>query len=364
MEWMKKVPGREGSKAVRTRPRPVAASRAKKMAWSSRSAWRRVLSAQKASSRAASFSQVDPNESGSVLRARRRRSRNSEVSVVQMRRMVTTVGRENKVGLTMNARVLALVLQIIGGAPSSQSAVVCITADTLPVCSGTFIGAKSVLTAGHCAWVLGQSVPYQVNVGPDCAHPQRRAKVTDMVTHPQYAGEGKPFDVAMVSVDMELDAGTFALLDGGVDASLVGTTIRHIGYGTSQESPMDGWGLQRAVSHAVTSVDESFLWSGDATANTCNGDSGGPMVNAAGELIGVVSDGPDCHSASADVRVDTVREWVEQKLLEWEPPAPPEHHGCTAGASGPWLVAVLAWLSRRRSPKRLGRFFSRAQREW
>src|SRR5581483_5133003 len=104
---------------------------------------------------------------------------------------------------------------------------------------------------------------------------------------------------------------------------------------------------QRAVSHAVTSVDDNFLWSGDATANTCNGDSGGPMLSASNQIIGVVSDGPDCHSASADVRVDTVREWVEQKLSQWEPAAAPEHHGCSAGESGPLLLAAVAWRSRR-----------------
>ena len=60
--------------------------------------------------------------------------------------------------------------------------------------------------------------------------------------------------------------------------TVVGRTIRHAGYGTSQESPMDGRGFRRTVSHPLIRFDEDFGWSGDAVANTCLSDSGGPML--------------------------------------------------------------------------------------
>src|SRR5438552_18866212 len=104
-----------------------------------------------------------------------------------------------------------MLLGIIGVAPSSESAVVCISADTLPVCSGTLIGAHTVLTAGHCANPLGTSVSYFVNVGPDCHAPLHRVRTAQMVTHPSYTAEGKPFDLAMILLLSPLDAGTFAL---------------------------------------------------------------------------------------------------------------------------------------------------------
>jgi V8-like Glu-specific endopeptidase len=235
--------------------------------------------------------------------------------------------------------LLLLSLGIIGGQPSDDSAVVCLTADTLPVCSGTFISDKTVLTAGHCAWVLGKSVPYWVVVGPDCAHPQRRGKVADMVTHPKYSGEGMPFDVALVSLDATLDAGTHPLFD----TATAGETIQHVGYGTDQESPMDGWGTQRSVSHALTRLDDNFLWSGDATANTCNGDSGGPTLDTSGRVVGVISNGPDCHSESADVRIDVVHDWITQTLSTWEP-----HQGCSQTGALPLAAAALAMFARRR----------------
>src|SRR5437870_1125812 len=99
-----------------------------------------------------------------------------------------------------------MLLGIIGGQPSSEPAVVCISADTLPICTGTLLGAHTVLTAGHCAWLLGQSVPYFANLGADCYAPLHRARIADFSVHGNYTGEGKPFDLAMARLSSALDA--------------------------------------------------------------------------------------------------------------------------------------------------------------
>ena len=75
--------------------------------------------------------------------------------------------------------LLVLALGIIGGSPSDDEAVVCISADTLPLCSGVLIGARTVITAGHCINPLGPSVPYFVNLGADCTTPHARLRVAD-----------------------------------------------------------------------------------------------------------------------------------------------------------------------------------------
>jgi hypothetical protein len=243
--------------------------------------------------------------------------------------------------------LLALVLGIIGGAPSTDESVVCISADTLPVCSGTVVGARTVLTAGHCAWVLGKDVPYFVNVGPDCRAPKKRVRVVDMVTHPSYTGEGQPLDIALVKLAADLGVAALTLSSSEPDA---GAPITHVGYGTANEADMSGWGDQRAVTHGLAKLDADFLWSGDGSANTCYGDSGGATL-VSGRLAGVISDGPDCHSLSADVRVDSARAFIESTLMMWEPamsaPPPPQQHGCSS-SEGPVLPAALllmGWLT-------------------
>jgi secreted trypsin-like serine protease len=241
---------------------------------------------------------------------------------------------------------LLLALGIIGGSPSDDEAVVCISADTLPLCSGVLIGARTVITAGHCINPLGASVPYFVNIGADCSKPHARLRVAEMQAHPSYTGEGKPFDVGLVRLIADAGVTPMALSDVTVDASLAGRTIRHVGFGTSIETPMGGRGGRLTVSHPILRIDDDFVWSGDATANTCLGDSGGPAFLDE-QVLAVVSDGPDCHSESADQRLDRARDWIDSTRAAFEPPPPEKPHtGCAAFPGGLCLLALLVFLRR------------------
>jgi hypothetical protein len=231
--------------------------------------------------------------------------------------------------------VLSL-LGIIGGGPSNEAAVICISADTLPICSGTLLGDHTVLTAGHCAAIFGASVSYFANVGPDCHAPLHRARIAEFVAD---AG----VDLALARLETGLDAGVLELHDGAPNELVV----RHVGYGTDQESQMNGWGTRREVTHAISRIDAELIWSGDAAANTCNGDSGGPALDPTGRIIGVISDGPDCHSLSADQRVDIARGWIDQQLNAWDPPV---HCGCSTG--GPLLLVAIAGVGKNRLRRR------------
>lgn len=246
-------------------------------------------------------------------------------------------------------QLLALTLGIIGGSPSSDEAVVCLSADTLPLCSGVLISPRTVLTAGHCINALGAGVPYFVNLGPDCTRPLARLAVAQQRTHPSYTGEGKPFDLGLLELKVASTVTPLALSAAAVEGSLAGRTIRHVGYGTNQEAPMAGRGERRTVSHPLLRVDDDFVWSGDATANTCFSDSGGPMLLDE-QVLAIVSDGPDCHSESADQRVDRGRGWIDSTVAEFEPvPEPVPRTGCSSVPGLGWLLVCVAL--RRRSPK-------------
>jgi secreted trypsin-like serine protease len=242
-------------------------------------------------------------------------------------------------------------LGIIGGAPSTDDAVVCLTADGLALCSGVVIDAHTVLTAGHCINPLGTSVSYVVNVGADCAKPDARVRVAEMVAHPSYTGEGKPFDVGLVRTTTALNVTPVKLRDGALDDSFKGSLLRHVGFGTDQEQPMSGRGLRRTVSHALLRLDADFVWSGDATANTCLGDSGGPAL-LDDAVIAVVSDGPDCHSESADQRLDVARAWLDETRARFDPaPTKPPPQGCSMTTEAAAGLALLLALCRRRSAR-------------
>jgi len=256
------------------------------------------------------------------------------------------------VGAELSALSLALALSVhvIGGAPSDDAVVVCLSADTLPICSGVVIGKRTVLTAGHCINTVGPGVTYWVNFGADCRAPSSRVKVKSQRAHPQYTAEGAPFDLGLLELVSDVAVTPVALGTLAVDASLVGQPIRHVGYGASSESPLAGWGTQRTVTHPLTRLDDDFLYSGDARFNTCTGDSGGPLF--LGEaLLAVVSDGPDCHSEGHDQRIDRGREWIDASMVEFEP-APPvmnvPKQGCSVGFALWTVLAALLLLRRRR----------------
>ena len=103
---------------------------------------------------------------------------------------------------------------------------------------------------------------------------------------------------------------------------------------------MAGRGERRTVSHALLRFDDDFAWSGDATANTCLSDSGGPML-LEGQVLAIVSDGPDCHSESADQRVDRGRAWVDSTLAEFEPRVDPAPKPGCSSVPGLWPVLLL-----------------------
>lgn len=253
-----------------------------------------------------------------------------------------------------------LLLGVIGGGPSGDEAVVCLQADTLPLCSGVLAAPTLVVTAGHCAYPLGRAVPYFIAFGPDCRHPTRRVPVTEMETHPQYAGEGQPFDLAVVRLKVAVT--DVAPLVAGLAAPDPAAPLRHVGFGTSRESPMEGWGERRTVTHAATRLDPDFLWSGDAAANTCTGDSGGAAlqpVDGREQLVALVSDGPDCHSASADQRLDVAAAWLAAQGVT-PPPPPAPREGCATAPGLPALLLLWSFVSRRRAGR--GREVSAARR--
>ena len=249
----------------------------------------------------------------------------------------------------MLAPTLGLVLTIVGGEPApspSDDAVVCLAADGFPLCSGVLVGPRSVLTAGHCIDALGPHATYRVHVGPDCNAPARRMTTVLRLTHPQYAGEGKPFDVGYLSLAEDAPVAPLPLADGALETlAPPGTSIRHVGYGgTDEGGGLSGMGTRRAVLHPVLRLDGDFAWSGDAAANTCLVDSGAPMLGAGNAVLALVSDGPSCREAGADVRLDRVRTWVDERLRAESPesPMPTPPGGCSTAPDMPGLVAAWA----------------------
>jgi V8-like Glu-specific endopeptidase len=250
--------------------------------------------------------------------------------------------------------LLSATLGIIGGTPDgTDPAVVSFSVGGYPACTGTLIAENVVLSAGHCANALGTSVTYEVHFGADSRKPDKRVNVDEQRAHPNYTAEGAPFDLSLFHLrepvtdvtPLELDT------DSPTDADL-GATLRHVGFGVEAESGGET-GTKREATWPLDRLDGDFLYSGGAGAQTCNGDSGGPALltrNGVERVVGVVSDGPDCHSTGWDQRVDRGADWIAATLKEWTVATPKQ--GCSAAPGAPLVLLALGLARRRKNCRR------------
>jgi len=192
-------------------------------------------------------------------------------------------------------------------------------------CTATLISTHTLLTAGHCDLELAEADFGDMSID-----------IAMTVVHPQSTGEGKPYDLALMKLAWDPAGITPLALSGS--APEVGRTVRHIGFGVTDDSTGEGGGVKRTVTYPIDRIDNMLVYSGAPGQETCVGDSGGPgLVKTAsgGEVIAmVVSDGPDCQLSQDgwDNRVDLVRDWIVTTTSSWD--APPTFDPGGSGGSG------------------------------
>ncbi|HEY4221303.1 MAG TPA: trypsin-like serine protease [Myxococcota bacterium] len=255
---------------------------------------------------------------------------------------------------------------IVGGDDDSDDpAVVGLSLGGYPYCTGTIIAPHTVLTAGHCLIDVGITIT--ANAGADESAPSETFDVVDTAIHPDYGGEGKSDDVSLFQLDRATDIAPVPLSTHRLDDADLGKISRHVGFGVSDENAGDGRGRKRTVDLPITQVTSTFVFSGvtgDVVKQTCDGDSGGPgfFVDDDGEarLISIVSDGPNCHEDGWDIRVDSVRKFIDESMAQFEGSAPKPASGCGCGADGASdgagllvCAGVVAALRRARSRRRV-----------
>lgn len=229
------------------------------------------------------------------------------------------------------------------------------TAEGTANCTGTIIGTRAILTAGHCLEGVSSVVVRFA------AAPAARIAVAGWKVHPHYrkpektvAGQMSP-DLALVRLKSAIPAGArIARMGSRADKLTLGQAVLSYGYGFSEAGTDDFFGVFEwdfkknnqqlnagtfaviAAKDAGSLLKKSKLGQDGAVFMThankssiCQGDSGGPTFLASAPeptIIGVnsfITDGTCLKALNglADLRFQ--RGWVDQTLAQWFPTVPP-----------------------------------------
>jgi endonuclease G len=207
-------------------------------------------------------------------------------------------------------------------------------------CTGTLVGPKVVVTAGHC--VLGGFISHVMVGTTDWLADSGEMIEVDEVF--EYPNSQSTYDIAVLTLKNRASAeprtiGLECVLDehlaDGANAQIVGfglTTQNATGFNTllneARVDILDHDCSEDAVNGITTGCKDSIDLGGELIAggggiDTCNGDSGGPLYLKTGGdgtyLVGVTSRAMRgsrvaCGDGGVYVRPDAVIKWIEQQV--------------------------------------------------
>jgi hypothetical protein len=224
-----------------------------------------------------------------------------------------------------DAELGAAILAITHGVRSSEPALVAFAGPNGLWCSGMVVADRVVLTAAHCLTgsyrleLLGGGA--QISGGHAPAGEPFTATALELLPHPEFDATTFAHDIGLVVLDRAVPASIprAQLLDGSLDESAVGSTLRVAGFGATLDDGGAGGALE--TTSRIDALEATRIRVVPSPGQPCRGDSGGPALAGDGSLVGVISVGDAaCTDHSYLARVDSYRaSFIEPRLAALAP---------------------------------------------
>jgi trypsin len=225
-------------------------------------------------------------------------------------------------------------LSIIGGQRSEAPeyfAALYMDGSHQPYCGGSLIADGLILTAAHCVTSLQK--PIVVRLGQNDLLSEKVPLAVETITvHERYNSNSIKFDLALLKLKSSDDsvAKSVRLAD---DQTIV-KNLRVLGFGnTSRDNDdypeyLQSVGVDeipyfecQLLGGSYSEVGSDQICAGDikdGLRDSCYGDSGGPLINRSGVLVGIVSWGMGCGvkgKPGVYTRVSQYRDWIEKNSV-------------------------------------------------
>jgi len=154
-------------------------------------------------------------------------------------------------------------------------------------CTGTAVSQTGIVTAAHC--IQGGVIRVDIRTG------SRQIAASSFAYHPSWSSQNNPLelnDIAVVVASSAIGTPVFGIL--GSDDLVTGESALIAGYGLTENLAPEGLRAGYMKIQSSTSASIVAIWNGTIGSNSCNGDSGGPIMvkrNDTWYLAGATSNG-------------------------------------------------------------------------
>jgi len=222
------------------------------------------------------------------------------------------------------------------GYPGVGALIIDLGGGNVSMCSGVSVAQDWILTAAHCV-ADAEASNVMFTDDPDINYAFNFYFARELHPHEAYVppdGVNPPQNnIALV----ELVGFQGAVYSYNTDGQAVvsGLDLTWVGYGVNAYPPSGG-GIKRRGNGQIDSVGGAeyyYLYDG---VLPCSGDSGGPafaQIGGGQKVVGIIIGGDEnCSQGGMDIRVDTYKDWIADKLASGQEEPQPDADGGVSDA--------------------------------